>query len=757
MEEYQNKLLSPEKRAKSLLSSMTLREKVGQLNQHLYGFRCYDMIDGEAAPNDLFRQEVDKYSGIGALYGLFRADPWSQKNYENGITAAMAPGAYNTFQRYVIEHSRLGIPMLMSSECPHGHQALDGYLLPVSLAMGCTFHPELVKKAFSVCAAQLEAMGVQLALVSVLDVLRDPRWGRSEESFGEDPYLCSLFAQAVVQGVQSHRVAAVAKHFCAQGQCTGGLNASPAPIGERELREIHLPAMQACCEAGVKACMAAYNEIDGIPCHANPWLLNQVLRKELGFDGVVMADGCAIDRLAMMTGNPVSAGALALSSGVDMSLWDDGFAMLEAAVEKGLVSEDSLDAAVLRVLRLKFELGLFENPYVDEKNTFKCSYDEFTESLDLARESVVLLENKGQLLPLDKGSVHKIAVIGPHADTVYGLLGDYTPPVRRRDVVTLLDGICKEFPDAEIKHTDGCGIRSGEELFLKEEVIEAASWADVVIMALGGSSERNFDLKFDANGAVLPSENNRQMDCGEGADLADLELGGCQKKLADIVFRTGKPVITVIIGGRPYAISELAERSASLLYSFYAGPRAGQAIAEIISGKTQPSGRLSVSIPAHAGQLPVYYNYKNPGADLNYVDRSRKPLYSFGYGLSTTRFGYSHFEIDCGSLGAEELQAGMHVHIRFTVQNTGNRPGFAVCQLYIQGSGGSITRRIKELKGFQKVKLEPGECKAVSFPLGWQELCVWGSNQSWVAEKSKIRLMIGDMGQIYWSSIFLIC
>lgn len=307
---YQNPELSPNERARDLLSRMTVREKVGQINQKLYGFSCYEREGQNITLTDEFKNEVKKWCGLGLLYGLYRADPWSGRTDENGITNELVPCAYNKVQKYVVSHARFGIPVLMSSECPHGHQALGGYLLPTALAMGASFQPELVKSAFSVCAKQLRAMGVDLALVSVLDVLRDPRWGRSEESFGEDPYLCSEMVQAAVLGCHREGIAMVAKHFCAQGEGTGGVNASAARIGERELREIHLPPAAACCRADVDGIMAAYNEIDGMPCHANPHLLKNILRNELHFSGIVMADGTAIDRLNILTGSSEASGAL---------------------------------------------------------------------------------------------------------------------------------------------------------------------------------------------------------------------------------------------------------------------------------------------------------------------------------------------------------------------------------------------------------------------------------------------------------------
>ena len=319
MERFKNANLSPEERAADLLPRMTLREKIGQLTQRLYGFGIYRREGDEIIFDDEFRSEVERYSGIGTIYGLHRADPWSAKDFETGLTGSLAVRARNQLQRYVIEHSRFGIPALLSSECPHGHQALDGYLLPVNLAAGCTFDPALLEAAAKVSGQQLHSMGVDLALVSCLDILRDPRWGRSEECFGEDPFLASKMAEAVVRDIQSQGVEVTAKHLCAQGETTGGVNASAARIGPRELREIHLPPVKACVEAGVSSFMAAYNEIDGVYCHADRALLTDLLRGEYGFGGFVMSDGVAIDQLDAVTGDRCASGALALNAGVDMA------------------------------------------------------------------------------------------------------------------------------------------------------------------------------------------------------------------------------------------------------------------------------------------------------------------------------------------------------------------------------------------------------------------------------------------------------
>ena len=565
---YKDVLLPTEERVNDLLSHMTLREKVGQLNQRLYGFRAYERKGDEITMTKETIEEAKYFGGLGVVYGLYRADPWSAKTTENGLSKEYAIKGYNLLQRCCLEHSRLGIPLLLSSECPHGHQALDGYLLPVNLAAGATFDPKLYKEAVSVCARQLKQMGVNLSLVSALDVARDPRWGRTEECFGEDPYLCSCFAKAAVEGTQSEGVAMVAKHFCAQGETTGGVNASAARIGERELREIHLPAAKACCKAGVKGVMAAYNEIDGVYCHMNHHLLTEILRDEFGFDGIVMADGVALDRLQEAVGDEPHAAALALSAGVDVSLWDNVFPYLEDAVKGGLLDETLLDEAVKRVLTLKFEQGLFEHPYLPEDSKEEnYTMEKYPQSLQLARESVVLLKNKN-VLPL-KTLDQKILVLGPSADDIYRMLGDYTPPVSDENSFTLLKGLEYLAGDRIIKTCSYTALTEEK----KKEVQELIDWADVVILAIGGSSSRFGGALFDNNGAAVVQGTQKDskdsdlvrknkeawaMDCGEGMDSSTLYLPGDQLDWFLFVRESKKPLISIVVAGRPYAISKIA-------------------------------------------------------------------------------------------------------------------------------------------------------------------------------------------------------
>ena len=751
---YKDASLPTAERVNDLLSHMTLREKVGQLNQRLYGFRAYERKGDEITLTKETIEEAKYFGGLGVVYGLYRADPWSAKTEENGLSKEYAIKGYNLLQRCCLEHSRLGIPLLLSSECPHGHQALDGYLLPVNLAAGATFDPKLYKEAVSVCAHQLKQMGVNLSLVSALDVARDPRWGRTEECFGEDPYLCSCFAKAAVEGTQSEGVAMVAKHFCAQGETTGGVNASAARIGERELREIHLPAAKACCEAGVKGVMAAYNEIDGVYCHMNHHLLTEILRDEFGFDGIVMADGVALDRLQEAVGDEPHAAALALFAGVDVSLWDNVFPYLEDAVKDGLLDESLLDEAVKRVLTLKFEQGLFEHPYLPEDSKEESyTMKKYPQSLQLARESVVLLKNQ-DVLPL-KTSDQKILVLGPSADDIYRMLGDYTPPVSDENSFTLLNGLEYLAGERIIKTCSYTALTEEK----KKEVQKLIDWADVVIMAIGGSSSRFGGALFDNNGAAVVQGTQKDskdsdlvrknkeawaMDCGEGMDSSTLSLPGDQLDWFLFVRESNKPLISIVVAGRPYAISEIASKTDALLYSFYPGPYGGLALAQLLYGQESPSGRLPISIPAHVGQLPVYYNPKRSYEAMKYWDEEDHALYEFGEG-----FGYGQLSYENMTLQKETDHDSFTYKVTFSVSNKSDADDFAVPQLYVRDIAASTVRRVRELKGFTKTSLKAGQTKQISIVLDKDAFTIWNLNMKQVVEPGEFEILLMDQGKIW--------
>ncbi|MBL1112327.1 glycoside hydrolase family 3 C-terminal domain-containing protein [Streptomyces sp. 110] len=690
-------------RVRDLLGRMTLTEKVGQVNQRMYGWHAYERTDSGHRLTDAFRAEVAAYGGMGALYGLQRADAWSGVGFADGITAADGARVADAVQRHVVENTRLGIPVLFAEEVPHGHQALDGTVLPVNLAVGATWDPALYEAAAAAVGAEMRARGGHVALVSALDLVRDPRWGRAEECFGEDPYLAARLTEALVRGMRTADVAVVLKHFAGQGATVGGRNSAATELGARELHEIHLAAARAGIRAGAAGVMAAYNEFDGLPCVASRSLLTELLRERLEFDGIVMADGGAIDRLVRLTGDPVAAGALALDAGCDLSLWDACFPRLAEAVAQGLVAERTLDTAVARVLALKFRLGLFERPYASAVDR---PSDPRELSERVARASITLLAHDGGVLPLTP-SARRIAVLGPNADSIAQQIGDYTAPQRPGSRhVTVLDGIRSAAPpDTEVTYAPGCELVGGDLSGVPEAVALAAA-ADSAVLVLGGSSARSGDTAFDSNGAaVVSSANPAGMTCGEGVDLAELCLPDGQLALLDAVAATGVPVVVVLVQGRPHALPDLSGTAAAVLSAWYPGPWGGRAVADVLFGAAGPEGRLPVSIPRSAAQLPVFYNAKDHRY-RGYVDQPATARYAFGHGLSYTTVGYAPPRLSRARVTPDDPT----LSCRVTVRNTGERPVRETVQLYVRRlSGGHSWPRIRELRGFTRLDLRPGE------------------------------------------------
>jgi beta-glucosidase len=704
---YRDPTAPVDARVRDLVSRMTLREKAGQLNQRMYGWDAYRRTsDGGFELTEALHAETDRFEGLGALYGLQRADAWSGVEHGSGPGAQDGAALAELVQRHVVGRSRLGIPALFVEEVPHGLMALDGTVLPVNLAIGATWDPDLHERAAAHAAAELRARGGHVALVSALDIVRDPRWGRTEECFGEDPYLAARLTEALVRGMQgvpgddvfaADKAPVVLKHFAGQGATVGGRNSAESELGLRELHEIHLPAARAGVRAGAAAVMAAYNEVDGMPCSGNRALLTGLLREDWGFDGLVMADGLAVDRLARITGDKVSAGALALDSGVDLSLWDEGFTHLEEAVERGLVSERTLDASVARVLRLKFRLGLFDQ----QDATARPPAGGEAISREAARAAVTLLRNDGAL-PIG-ANVSRIAVLGPQAATTAHQLGDYTAPQRPGTGSSVLDALRRLAPPGlEIRHTPGCSLTGADLSGIPEAVAQAAA-SDLAVLVLGGSSARTAGTEFDANGAARKTVS--EMTCGEGVDLAGLRLGTAQYALLDAVVATGTPTAVVLIQGRPHLVPDTA---AALLTAWYPGPWGGEAIAGVLLGLTEPAGRLPVSVPRSAAQLPVHYNHKDTEYG-GYVDESAKPRYSFGHGLSYTSFAY----------GTPRL-TGLTLEVDVT--NTGQRYGRSVVQVYLRRLLTPTWPRTLELCAFEGVGLAPGERRTVSLALDPEQL-----------------------------------
>ncbi|MFF7330083.1 glycoside hydrolase family 3 N-terminal domain-containing protein [Streptomyces sp. NPDC008150] len=690
-------------RVRDLLGRMTLAEKVGQVNQRMYGWDAWERTPDGHRLSDAFRAEVAAYDGMGALYGLQRADAWSGVGFADGITAADGARVADAVQRHVVEKTRLGIPVLLVEEVPHGHQALDGTVLPVNLAVGATWDPGLYEAAAAGAAAELRARGGHVALVSALDLVRDPRWGRAEECFGEDPYLAARFTEALVRGMRSSGVGVVLKHFAGQGATVGGRNSAATELGARELHEIHLTAARAGVRAGAAGVMAAYNEFDGLPCVANRDLLTGLLRETWGFDGIVVADGCAVDRLVRLTGDPVAAGALALDAGCDLGLWDACFPRLGEAVAGGLLAEAALDTAVARVLTLKFRLGLFEQPYTPASPPEQpLPLRELSERI--ARASLTLLEHDGRTLPLDT-AVRRVAVIGPNADSVAQQIGDYTAPQRPGGGTTVLEGVRAAAPAGTgVTYARGAEL-TGDDVGGVPDAVALARAADVAVLVLGGSSARSDDTSFEANGAaVVGAGRPSGMTCGEGVDLADPALPAGQSALLAAVAATGTPVVVVLVQGRPHALPDLSGTAAAVLTCWYPGPWGGRAVGDVLFGAASPEGRLPVSVPRSAAQLPVFYNVKDHGY-RGYVDQPAVARHPFGHGLSYGTVAYGEPRLSRSAVTV----ADPTLTCRVTVRNTGRHRVRETVQLYVRRlSGGSSWPRVRELRGFVRLDLAPG-------------------------------------------------
>ncbi|KKD53014.1 MULTISPECIES: glycoside hydrolase family 3 N-terminal domain-containing protein [Paenibacillus] len=747
---YKDKSKPIEERVKHLIGLMTLEEKVGQLVQP-FGWQVYEHIDGELSLHHDFKQQVQN-GGVGSLYGVLRADPWTGVTLENGLSAKQGAEAVNMIQRYAIEHSRLGIPILIGEECSHGHMAIDGTVFPVPLSIGSTWNVDLYRDMCRAVASETRAQGGAVTYSPVLDVVRDPRWGRTEECFGEDPYLIGEFAVAAVEGLQGesllseHSVAATLKHFAGYGSSEGGRNAGPVHMGWRELLEVDLYPFQKAVEAGAQSVMPAYNEIDGVPCTVNTELLDDTLRQAWGFDGLIITDCGAIEMLASghdVAENGLDAAVQAIRAGIDMEMSGEMFGShLVEAVHAGKLETSMLDRAVRRVLTLKFRLGLFDKPYVNAERAEQVigQAEHIRLARQLATEGIVLLKNVNSTLPLPKTS-KRIAVIGPNADQIYNQLGDYTSPQQRTRVVTVLDGIRGKLgkDHSGVLYAPGCRIKGrSREGF--DNALACAAEADTVVMVVGGSSARDFgegtiDLK---TGASKVSDHDwNDMECGEGIDRMTLGLAGVQLQLMQEVYRLGKELVVVYMNGRPIAEPWVEEHAHAIVEAWYPGQEGGHAIADILFGDVNPSGRLTLSIPKHVGQLPVYYNGKR-SRGKRYLEDDAEPRYPFGYGLSYTTFSYERL-----TLSANSIRAGESVTVTVDVTNTGDREGAEVVQLYISDTVSSVTRPIRELKGFCKLVLQPEETRTVVFAVGSDKLQYIGHDLQPVVEAGRFSIQVG--------------
>lgn len=719
----------------ALLSKMTLEEKCGQLSCPI-GFNYYSREGEGFRLAEDFTSRMDTMP-LGSCWAVLRADPWSRKTVESGLKPGESVRLLNQMQRYAVENTRLGIPLLFCEETPHGHMAVGTTVFPTGLGMASTWNPELLEQVGEVMGREVHAQGAHVGYGPVLDIARDPRWSRVEETMGEDPCLSGVLGAAIVKGMQRHVVATL-KHLAAYGIPQGGHNAATAELGPNRLMNEYLPAFeQAVREGGAGAVMTAYNTIDGVPCTANTWLLEEVLRQSWQFKGVVFADLNAVNALYAThhaAADPAEAAALALKAGVDIDLGGYNYGgFLKEALQRGLVSEQDIDRAVRHVLQLKHDLGLFDHPYIDEGLAETEVGVEAHAQLakQVALESTVLLKNSG-VLPFDK-TVCKVAVIGPNADNMYNQLGDYTAPQDPDRIVTMFEGIRDKGRADEVRYARGCAVR---DLAVDgiDEAVRLARWADAVVLVVGGSSARDFQTSYEETGAAIVDKRISDMDCGEGFDRSTLRLLGNQELLMQRIYDLGKPVVTVYIQGRPLDMNLAAERSDALLTMWYPGMEGGAALADILWNDYNPSGKLPISIPRSVGQLPVYYSQPVIG---DYVEESSKPLYPFGYGLSYAQFEYSDLQV--------EVMRGQDTLCKVTCQVKNNGPcaGEEVVQLYVRDEVASIAPSSKLLKDFRKVGLEAGESRQVTFFLTQEELSVYNTQQGWHFEPGDFTVMIG--------------
>lgn len=744
--DYKNSSLPVERRVADLLSRMTLEEKVAQLT-------CLWANRPQVKPQTDFATDRGEFSpakaaevmkhGIGQI-----ARQRERKDPREGAKFA------NAVQKWLIENTRLGIPAILHDEILHGHMAKGSTSFPQPIALATTWDPEFITKVFTAGALETRARGSHQVLGPNLDLARDPRWGRTEETFGEDPYLTSRMGVAIVKALQGpgaprideNHVIATAKHFTAHGQPESGTNIGPVNFSERTLRESFLPSFKAAVvEAGIMSVMPSYNEIDGVPSHANKWLLQKVLREEWGFKGHVVSDYYAIPQmmdLHRLAGDKPTTAELAIESGVDTELPDpDSFPTLLQLAKEGRVSEAAIDGAAARNLRAKFLLGLFENPYVDVERTVRItnSKEHIALAAEAARRSITLLKNENNLLPLNLSALRSIAVIGPNAAQVH--LGGYSDEPGRG--VSVLQGIKdKVGNNVKVTYAEGCKItKEGGNWFadssqlsdpaddqkLIAEAATVARAADVALLVLGGNEDTNKEGWAD----------------NHLGDRDSIELVGRQNDLVKAVLETGKPTIVLLINSGPLSISYIAENVPAILEGFYLGQETGVGVADVLFGDYNPAGKLTISFPRSVGQLPLYYNRK-PTARRGYLFASKEPLFPFGFGLSYTTFGYSNLKISPAKIGPAD-----NAKVSVTVTNTGKRAGDEIVQLYIRDLVSSVTRPIMELKDFKRISLAPGESKTVEFVITPDKLSFLDLNLKDVVEPGWFDIMVGTSSVKY--------
>ena len=733
-ERFRDRSLSAEIRTKDLLGRMTIREKIGQIVK-LDGFQSYERNSrGEYSLTREYCETVERWP-IGSLYGLLRADWWTRRDWETGVPPERMTDVVNLFQKHCLDHSRLGIPLYLAEEAPHGLMALGSSVFPTGLGMGGSWDAALIRRIGEVIGEEARAAGVHAVYGPILDIAREPRWSRVEEDFSEDAFLTAQFGAEMVRGLQSRGIVATLKHFVAHGSPEGGHNQASAHLGMIELYNCQLRPFREAVRAGAGSIMSAYNDLDGLPCSGSRRLLTDLLRGELGYRGFVVADRSAIPLLerSRLAADPAEAAARAVKAGCDV---DEGCLAYVTdgvlkALDRGILAEEDLDAAAGHLLRVKFECGLFEHPYAQGRpvEIFR-SEAHCAVALEASRKALTLLKNDGTL-PLR--NLKTLAVIGPNSDHAMNQLGDYSAPQRPGDVISILSGIRKaaEKRGISILSSRGCGIRSLDRSAFSE-ALEAARNADAVVLVLGGCSTKYGSCMTRtetgaASPEILPPERSEK-ESGEGTDRASLDLLGVQMELFQRLKELGKPIVCVMVQGRPLNLSGLRNEAAALLLAWYPGMFGGQAVAEVLFGEYNPAGRLPISIPRCCGQLPVYYNPL--GLRHDYVDCSAQPEFPFGYGLSYTTFRYSDLTV-----------SGRRAAV--TVENTGSRGGEEVVQFYLTDLASSIKRPIRELCAFERIDLAPGERRRVEVELSDEVLGYYNEDLRFVVEPGRFRIGAG--------------
>lgn len=741
---YRDPKLSLEKRVRDLLSRMTLEEKAAQM-VCLWRERPNTLLnDGGDFDPAKAKAAYKKGNGLGQV-----ARP---SDAGKGKNARQMAELTNIIQKFFVENSRLGIPVMFHEECLHGHWAIDGTSFPQPIALAGTFNPALVERLFAMTAEEARVRGAHHVLTPVVDVVRDPRWGRCEETYGEDPYLVARMGIAAVRGFQGDasfhdrkHVIATLKHFTGHGQPESGMNCAPANISERVLREVFFaPFKEVLKKARAISVMASYNEVDGVPSHANKWLLRDVLRKEWGFKGFIISDYWALWELSykpdthghFVAGDKKESARLAVEAGVNLEAPDpDIYLNLVELVKKRVLKESQLDELVEPLLYWKFRFGLFEDPYVDPDIADRVVSSEANREIALAgaREAITLLKNESDIAPLNLDKVKTIAVIGPNANR--SLLGGYSGVPRYN--ATVLDGIKERVRNrAKVLYSEGCKITIGgswgedpvvpsdpeEDRRQIAEAVEVAAQADVIVLAIGGNEQTSREAW------------SRQ----HMGDRTSLDLIGRQEELVKAMVATGKPVIVFLFNGRPLSINYLAQNVPVIFECWYLGQETGRAVAEALFGDINPGGKLPISVPRSVGHLPAFYNYK-PSARRGYLFDDVSPLFPFGYGLSYTTFSIKNVRLE-----KSKIKSNASTRVFAEVTNTGRREGSEVVQMYIRDLVSSVTRPVKELKGFEKVTLRPGETKKVVFEITRDSLAFHDVRMNYVVEAGEFSIMVGN-------------